>query len=374
MKKIYYPILVVICFLAFAAAFPQKAKWKGSIEEVDGVTVVKNPKKPIYSNEIVFFNEELSIGKPEGPEDYILNHILSFAADDEGNIFILDRKPYRVKVYDKEGKYIRSIGRMGQGPGEFQSPDNIQFTDQNELMVCDSGRGVILFFSVEGKFLREIKSQMLILAGYTLIDSQGNIYLNKSTLREPLYKFHKIFPPYENSEVVFSFPVSTKRTVPPRRIRFSLLPGDRVVWGIQSEYEFHLCDSKGTTIKRILKEHTAVRVSEDYKEKYFERLPSSFSKKSQNFSQHFPAFDQFFVDDEGRLFVKTYVKLKGTDKYIIDVFDSEGCYLCQTALKVGDEISLDQDKFVIKDNMLYSGETDREGFPVLKRYRIMWDY
>lgn len=374
MKKIYYPILFAACFL-FAAAFPQKDKWKGSIEEVDGVAVVKNPKKPIYSNEIVFFNEELSIGMSEGPEEYILNYILSFAADDEGNIFILNMKPFRVKVYDKEGKYIRSIGREGQGPGEFQFPGNIQFTEQKELMVCDLRRGVILFFSVEGQFLREIKSQILILAGYTLIDSQGNIYLNKSPLRrEPLYKFLKIFPPYENSEVVTSLPASTKLTVPPRRIRFSLLPGDRLVWGIQSEYEFHICDSKGTTIKRILKKHAAVRVSDNYKEKYFERLPPSISKKSQNFSQHFPAFDQFFTDDDGRLFVKTYVKLKGTDKYIIDVFDPEGRYLCQTALKVGDEISLDQDKFVIKDNMLYSVETDEEGFPVLKRYRIIWNY
>ena len=103
-------------------------------------------------------------------------------------------------------------------------------------------------------------------------------------------------------------------------------------------------------------------------------MPPNFSKNNQNFRQRFPSFDQFFTDDEGHLFVKTYVKLKGTDKYITDVFDPEGRYLCQTALKVGDEISLDQDKFVIKDNMLYSGETDEDGFPVLKRYRITWNF
>jgi hypothetical protein len=54
------------------------------------------------------------------------------------------------------------------------------------------------------------------------------------------------------------------------------------------------------------------------------------------------------------------------------VFDPEGRFLCQTALKVGDGISLNQDKFVIKNNKLYSGETDEEGFPVLKRYGILW--
>ena len=237
-----------MCLLLFTASIPQKATWKGSIEKKNGVTVVNNPKKPIYANEVIAFEEELIIGKSDGPQEYILNYISSFA----------------------------------------------------------------------------------------------------------------------------SFPRSAERIVPPKRIRFSLLSGERIVWGIQSEYEFHICDSTGTTIKRIRKDHPAVRVSEDYKEKYFERLPPTISKKSQNISQHFPAFDQFFTDDEGRLFVKTYVKLKGTDKYIIDVFDPEGRYLCQTALKVGDEISLDQDKYVIKNSKLYSGEIDEEGFPVLKRYKIVW--
>ena len=94
MKKTYYPLLVVVCLFLFAAACPQKAKWKGSIEKKDGIVVVKNPKKPIHANEIIFFKEELSIGMSEGPEDYILNQILSFYADDAGNIFILDMKPF----------------------------------------------------------------------------------------------------------------------------------------------------------------------------------------------------------------------------------------------------------------------------------------
>lgn len=80
-------------FIFTAASFPQKERWKGTIEEEGGVTTVKNTKKPQFSEEIVFFEEDLSIGVSEGPEEYILNNILSFAADDEGNIFILDMKP-----------------------------------------------------------------------------------------------------------------------------------------------------------------------------------------------------------------------------------------------------------------------------------------
>jgi hypothetical protein len=372
MSKVLFLLLFVFCLFILAMYLPQTSKWKGTKQEVDGVTTVKNPKKPMYSEEIVFFEEELSIGVPEGPEEYILNHILSFAADDDGNIYILDLKPFRVKVYDREGKYLRTIGREGQGPGEFQVPGNIQFTEQKELMVSDTGRGAVLFFSAEGQFLREIKSQVLILGGYMLFDSRQNIYVNKFPLREPVSQLLRLSPPYENPDVTASLPDPAKRVVPPSRIRFALLPDGHLIWGVSSEYKFHIIESQGRTVRRIEKEHTALRVSDDYKEQYYERLPPSISKASQAFSSHFPAFDLFFTDDVGRLYVKSYEKLKGTDKYVIDIFDPEGRFLCQTALRVGDEISLDQDKYLIKDNKLYSGETNTEGFHCLKRYGIIW--
>ena len=37
----------------------QKAEWKGTIEEMDGVTIVKNPKEPMYGED-VFSLEDLS--------------------------------------------------------------------------------------------------------------------------------------------------------------------------------------------------------------------------------------------------------------------------------------------------------------------------
>jgi len=57
MKRTYYLFLAVLCFFLFAEAFPQNAKWKGSFKEIEGIVVVKNPKKPIYSNEIVFLKK-----------------------------------------------------------------------------------------------------------------------------------------------------------------------------------------------------------------------------------------------------------------------------------------------------------------------------
>jgi hypothetical protein len=115
MSKVLFLLLFVFCLFILAMYLPQTSKWKGTKQEVDGVTTVKNPKKPMYSEEIVFFEEELSIGVPEGPEEYILNHILSFAADDDGNIYILDLKPFRIKDNRQRGA---GTGRI-PGPREY---------------------------------------------------------------------------------------------------------------------------------------------------------------------------------------------------------------------------------------------------------------
>ena len=369
------PIIISISiFMMFVSCQQQKAEWKGTIEEVDGVTIVKNPKEPIYPDQIVTFEEDLTIGKLEGPEEYLINRICSFTVDDEDNIFILDWRPWRIKVFDKDGKYLRSISRSGQGPGELQGPGNILFTTQKEIMVNDSRKGALLFFSVDGQFLKEIKIPTLRLSGEAMADANGNIYVEKYFFGEGEDRVIKLSHPYESFEVRATRSASVRELIPPPILRYSLLPGNNLVWGISSEYEFNIVNSEGRLIKKIKKEHSLVRVTDNYKSKYFERLPPGFSKESQKFSPNFPAFDFFFSDEEGRLFVKTYKKPEGTNKYIFDVFDPDGRFLTRTALKLGDEISLNQDKFIIKNNKLYSKEFTEDGFPALRRYRIIWNF
>ena len=39
----------------------------------------------------------------------------------EGNYYVLDRQTNRVLVFDNEGRYLRTIGRIGGGEGEYAS-------------------------------------------------------------------------------------------------------------------------------------------------------------------------------------------------------------------------------------------------------------
>lgn len=46
----------------------------------------------------------------------------SLAVDAAGRIYVADRKPVVIKVFDASGRFLHTIGREGEGPGEFRAP------------------------------------------------------------------------------------------------------------------------------------------------------------------------------------------------------------------------------------------------------------
>lgn len=52
-----------------------------------------------------------------------------------------------VHVYQKDGRYLKTIGQNGRGPGEFQTIHNIKIRDNN-LYVYDASLGRISVFDI----------------------------------------------------------------------------------------------------------------------------------------------------------------------------------------------------------------------------------
>jgi len=98
----------------------------------------------------------LTIGSDPAVPESSLGHIMCYTVNDQGDIFIYDIKNNDLKIFDRQGRYLRSFGRRGQGPGEFQIAENIQWTSRGELMLCDMAKPI--FFSDDGRFLREVKT------------------------------------------------------------------------------------------------------------------------------------------------------------------------------------------------------------------------
>jgi len=117
--KYVWLAFILISSLAVGAIDDQKAGWKGQVEEEDGVKVIKNPQDPLYGEIKLELELDLSIGGDVADENYIFYSIREVEVDEQGNIYVLDSRQCRIQIFDKDGKYLQTIGCKGEGPGEF---------------------------------------------------------------------------------------------------------------------------------------------------------------------------------------------------------------------------------------------------------------
>jgi DNA-binding beta-propeller fold protein YncE len=61
----------------------------------------------------------------------------------------------RVSVFDRNGKFLRVIGKTGTGPGEFRTAHALEFDSQGRLIVADRHNHRIQILTKEGKFIAE---------------------------------------------------------------------------------------------------------------------------------------------------------------------------------------------------------------------------
>jgi DNA-binding beta-propeller fold protein YncE len=61
----------------------------------------------------------------------------------------------RISVFDKNGKFLRSIGKAGTGPGEFRTPHALEFDSKGQLVVADRHNHRVQVLTKAGKFVLE---------------------------------------------------------------------------------------------------------------------------------------------------------------------------------------------------------------------------
>lgn len=346
----------------------QKAEWKGTIEEMDGVTIVKNPKEPMYREDIFVLEEELSIGEGIGREEYMFSEVASVATDEEERIYVLDSEECNVKIYDIKGDHIKTFGRKGEGPGDLHLPRSITVSKENEIVVKNYRN--ISYFSLDGEYKRTLST-----AKYDMttarIDSDGNI-LGVEIVRDeenPRYELKKLDSEANYIRSVGSSPLPNFRRdgfnpfFP--TLRWTIINGNQIVFGYMGKYELKVFDTEGNLIRKISKEYTPVEViPKDVEERLEgEDLPPQI-KERMTLPEHHCPFWRLNTDDEGRIFVTTYERTPDGAGYYFDVFDAQGRFVVK--------VPFENRPLLIKKGKLYTIEEDEEGYHVVKRYKVTW--
>lgn len=111
------------------------------------------------------------IGELEGPEQYLFGDVTSVAADADGRIYVADRIDSSIHTYEAAGRHLAQIGREGEGPGEFQWPNDLAFDPSGRLWIRDAVRITTLTRSGKSLFPDSVV-RTLRLPGYANLDSR----------------------------------------------------------------------------------------------------------------------------------------------------------------------------------------------------------
>jgi hypothetical protein len=63
----------------------------------------------------------------------------------------------RISVFNRDGRYLRSFGRWGSGPGEFRTPHDIAMDARGRLFIADRGNMRVQILQQDGTFIAEWK-------------------------------------------------------------------------------------------------------------------------------------------------------------------------------------------------------------------------
>jgi hypothetical protein len=97
-----------------------------------------------------------SIGRADGAAHEAFGIVAGVAFDANDNLYVLDRQSAHVLVYDRTGRFIRQIGKQGQGPGELMAPLQLTVGGDGTVIVSDLGRRGYSLFRPDGTFLRNV--------------------------------------------------------------------------------------------------------------------------------------------------------------------------------------------------------------------------
>lgn len=124
----------------------------------------------------------MDIGK-RGSGDGEFNLPRDVALGKDGRIYVVDGGNFRVQIFDRDGKFIKSFGSVGKQLGNFARPKEIATDRSGNVYVADTAFGNIQIFTPDGALLMFIgdRSEADVPAGYMLpsgvaVDEDGRIY------------------------------------------------------------------------------------------------------------------------------------------------------------------------------------------------------
>ncbi|HEU4827720.1 MAG TPA: hypothetical protein VFT04_00860 [Gemmatimonadales bacterium] len=336
-----------------------------TLRDSAGVSIIQNREPAWHADSIWRVGEgpTLELG---GPEGIAVGEVVGLVRTEAGAIAAADGRAQIIRVFAPDGRLVRSVGRQGSGPGEFQAlawlgahADSLLAFDllTRRVTLFGTGRPRITQLQAQGPALtaplgRFGDGTLLVVSGgamFPFAGGEGDARRDSAQLlrfgadgvvRDTLVRIawgETFGVAIGSGEGRFLAPMPR----PFGRRTSVVLAGEEVVIGEADRYEVKVVDASGKLLRRIRRPHDPVPVTPEAIAAYKAtiRLPTGSrglqaridsalmsALDSAPFPATLPAYERVLVDEGGNIWVLEYaVRLDQPRRW--SVFTREGQWL-----------------------------------------------
>jgi len=324
----------------------------------------------IFRTGKVRFIPEITISEDSMAGKSFFSGVYDIAMDDRGNLYACDSGENNIKKFDASGSFLGTIGRAGQGPGEFSYPMEVEFS-KGRLFVRELMNRRVSILNDQGIFLKSVRIEMqdswwamkALPDGRLVVQRMKLDFQNMNAPQEAFIdlfsselEFIKTLYRHEiRTNTYITEPVHTNVPVPfAPDVYFDVTHDGRVVIGYSGEYEIEIHDPDKGMVATFSHQYTPVEVTAKDKELHFQGMTTTVGSpsggisrkkgapdyivKNTEFPRHKPPFMNIRVDGEGNIWVLPYGPADNADGPEMDVFDKRGSFLGRVRIESGSSV------------------------------------
>ncbi|HXK49013.1 MAG TPA: 6-bladed beta-propeller [Clostridiales bacterium] len=349
---------LLLGLIIFTACSEKKLNY--TTEEVNGIKVYKNSNIPAVPGLKIELKELFTIkGYDESfAQDSlrIIQDIGSIAVDSVENIYILSMNRAKVSKFDSKGEFIKSFGRMGDGPGESKWPQNM-YVQNDTVNVLNQTVLHMNKFDTDGNFLSSVPTNDCKMPVFTKPFGKDRIVTYFCNWR---YEDEGMFMDYDLG-------IADAKYYEVKRIKKQTFEGERV----QTEYIDLLFGFASSNGQLYVADNSTDRYHIDafdqsgnllYSiEKPFRKIkmPAEYSEASKGKILYRKAVTDLLTDADGRLWSVVPSETAEDKNVMVDIF-KVGVFLNRVKLDIGvdaDDVSTHR-TMVINGRRLYISDLD----------------